>query len=275
MGGGKKSKAPAAPDYAALAQAEAVENRKTAEELTKWNRPTQKGALGNQISWSKDANGNWTQTEVWDPRVKKGYNEGFKIRDEAMAKLPGAEFKGPEAIGAFDPNTSGKAASDAMYASYMSRAGREQGDQQQQMQTQLRQQGLQPGTEAYDRAYQNLLRAQGDVNTKANLDSIVLGGNEARQNYASQLAGQNQAYSQADANYSRLWDTAGAANNLLNSQYRPTYQGFSGAAGYNPADMMGAAQAQYNAKMGGYNTQQGKKGSNMNAGMGMMGSIFG
>lgn len=263
MGGGK-GKAPAAPNYSALASQDAEAQRKTAELITQQNRPTQKDALGNQISWSKDANGNWTQSETWDPRVKKGYNEGFKIRDEAMAKLPGAEFKGPEAIGAFDPNASGKAASDAMYASYMSRAGKQQGDDQQAMQTQLRQQGLQPGTEAYDRAYKNLLTAQGDVNTKANLDSIVLGGNEARQNYQSQLAGQNQAYSQADANYTRLWDTAGAANNLLNSQYRPTYQGFSGATGYNPADMMGAAQAQYGAKMGGYNAQQAKKGNTMN-----------
>jgi hypothetical protein len=62
---------------------------------------------------------------------------------------------------------------------------------------------------------------------------------------------------------------------MLNSQYRPTFTGFSGATGYNPADMSGAAQAQYNTKMGGYNAQQGKKGSTLNAGMGMAGSIFG
>jgi hypothetical protein len=302
MGGGKKSKAPPAPNYTAIAAQDAAAQKETAELITQQNRPTQKDALGNSINWTKDASGNWTQTENWDPRVTQGYDQAFKLRGDAMVDLAGGEFQDPGKVkdyqnnagpvAQFDPTT-GKAASDAMYASYMSRAGKEQGDQQAQMQTQLRQQGLQPGTEAYDRAYKNLLTAQGDVNSKANLDSIVLGGNEARQNYQSILAGQSQKYNQgvtdyqtkmagqdqnykqADANYSRLWDTAGAANNMLNSQYRPTYQGFSGATGYNPADMLGASQAAYNAKMGGYNTQQGKKGSTMNAGMGMMGSIFG
>jgi hypothetical protein len=375
MGGGKKSKAPPAPNYAAIAAQDAAAQKETANLITQQNRPTQKDALGNSMNWTKDAEGNWTQTEVWDPRVTQGYDNAFGLRDKAMQGAIGAEFKGPaqvadyqnkaggvsdfvNAAGAlgnftntagsiadykntsgpvaqFDPN-SGKAASDAMYASYMSRAGKEQGDQQQAMQTQLRQQGLQPGTEAYDRAYKNLLTSHGDVNAKANLDSIVLGGNEARNNYASvlggqqqswnqgqgdyqaslagqgqrfnqslagsqqnqslqgqrfdqglsgyqaNLAGQNQRYQQgigdysakmqgqdqkyrqADADFTRKWDTAGAAQNLLNTQYRPSYQGFSGATGYNPADMMGASQAQYAAKMGGYNSQQAKKGNTMN-----------
>jgi len=275
MGGGKKSSAPAAPNYSQLQKQDAQAAKETAELITQQNRPTQNNPFG-QMNWKKDAAGNWTQTETWDPRVMQGYDQAFALKDKTMQDLMKAgPFKGPGEVDQFDPYASGQAAGDAMYESYMSRAGKEQGDQQAKMQTQLRQQGLQPGTEAYDRAYKNLLTSQGDVNAKAALDSRVLAGNEARQNYASYLSGQNQSYSQADADYSRAWDTAGAANNMVNSQYRPTFSGFSGATGYNPADMSGAAQAQYNAKMGGYNAQQGKKGSTMNAGMGMMGSILG
>ena len=273
MGGGKKSKAPAAPDYAALQTQDATAAKETAELITQQNRPTQNNPFG-KMSWGKDAAGNWEQTETWDPRVTRGYDQAFALRENALDKVGSTEFKGPGEVDQFDPYASGQAAGDAMYESYMSRAGKEQGDQQAKMQTQLRQQGLQPGTEAYDRAYKNLLTSQGDVNAKAALDSRVLAGNEARQNYDSYLRGQNQSYGQADSDYSRAWDTAGAANNMVNSQYRPTFSGFSGATGYNPADMSGAAQAQYNSKMGGYNAQQGKKGSTMNAGMGMMGNIL-
>lgn len=302
MGGGKKSKAPAAPDYSALATQDAEAQRKTAELLTKQNRPTQKDPLGNKLSWSQDANGNWTQSETWNPKITQGYNDALAMREKAMKEAQNAQFKGPAAVADyqntagsvadFDPNASGQAASQAMYDKYWKDASWEQGFDRQGMQTQLRQQGLQPGTEAYDRAYKNLLQAQGDTNTKAKYDSIILGGNEARQNYQSQLAGQgqrwqqgigdyqtkmqgqDQKYRQADADYTRKWDTAGASSNLLNTLYRPTYQGFSGATGYNPADMLGASQAQYAAKMGGYNAQQQKKGNTMNTAASLGGSAM-
>ena len=311
MGGGKKSSAPASPDYNKVAQTEAAENRKTAEQLTGWNRPTQNNPFG-KVEWTQstnytpeqqakrdrlqakidaakpgstaqkqlqkqlnDINGSvgWTQNETWDPRIMAGYDQALGLKDKAMSDAAGAEFKGPDAVN-WDPFGS-KQYADALYTNYAGRAIKEQGEAQDKMQTQLRQQGLQPGTEAYDRAYKNLLTSQLDANAQASLDANTRGYDLYRNDFNARTAAQNQAYQQADADYGRAWDTAGAANNLLNSQYRPAFSGFSGASGYNPADMMGAAQAQYNAKMGGYNAQQGKKGSGLNAGMGMMGSILG
>lgn len=272
MGGGKKSKAPAAPNYEAIAAQDAAAQKETAKLITQQNRPTQNNPFG-KMEWSQDAAGNWTQKETWDPRVMAGYDQAFKLKDKAMKDVQGAKFEGPEAVN-WDPFGS-KQYADALYTNYAGRAIKEQGEAQQKMQTQLRQQGLQPGTEAYDRAYKNLLTSQLDANAQASLEANTRGYDLYRNDFNARTAAQNQAYQQADANYSRLWDTAGAANNMLNSQYRPTFSGFSGATGYNPADMLGASQASYNAKMGGYNAQQGKKGSSLNAGMGMMGSILG
>lgn len=299
MGGGK-SKAPAAPNYEKLAQNEAVENRKTAQELTAWNRPTQNNPFG-QVSWDRQVSyspeqeaerrkltkqmnkyspgsaqykqyqqrlnaitgtDNWTQNETWDPRIMEGYDKLFEAQKGAYEGLPGA-FEGGPAMPQYDEAYRKQYEQD-MYDSVMNRARPEQERQQAQFTTRLRQQGLQPGTEAFDRAMQNMMTSHGDVNTQAALQARMEGGNQARQEYTTALQGQNQAYGQAKDIWGSAFDRAGAVQGLMGGQYRPTFQGFSGATGYNPADMMGAANAGYQSKMGEYNAGQQKKGNTMN-----------
>lgn len=57
------------------------------------------------------------------------------------------------------------------------------------MESRLRMQGLQPGTEAYDRAYRNLLVAQGDVQSQAQLQGMMAGSQEARNVFGTELQG--------------------------------------------------------------------------------------
>jgi len=300
MGGGGKGKAPAAPNYEQLAKSEAAENRKTAQELTAWNRPTQNNPFG-QVSWErgtsyspeqeaqranltakmnsakpgssayKDAKkklegitgtDNWTQNETWDPRIMEGYDKLFDAQKGAYEGLPGAFEGGPD-LPQYDEAYRKQYEQD-MYDSVMNRARPEQQRQQEQFTTKLRQQGLQPGTEAFDRAMQNMMTSHGDVNTQAALNARMAGGDQARQEYITALQGQNQAYGQAKDTWGSAFDRAGAVQGLMGGQYRPTFQGFSGATGYNPADMMGAANAGYQTKMGGYNADQQKKGNTMN-----------
>ncbi len=249
-------------------------------------------------------------------------------------------------IGDFDRTQGDKVAAD-VYESVMGRARPEQQRETSALDVQLRQQGLQPGTEAYNRAMQNLTTAHGDVSTQAGLDSTLAGYNAARDiyntnlggqsqrygqlqgdysanlagqnqrfgqgvdeyntnlagqnqrynqssnDYTSNLAGQNQRfgqelegynanankdaqalqsaqqlqaqqYSQALQNYALPLERAQATTNLLGSAPGGQWQGFSGATGYNPADLTGAAQSQYEAQMGGYNAGQNKKGGMMN-----------
>jgi hypothetical protein len=325
MGGGKKQKAPAAPDYAALQQSDALANRETAQELTRWNRPTQVDQYGNTLNWSQDAQGNWTQSQTMNPLIKAGQDQALAAYLKASQEASNqGSFQAPsydmvnnrywEAIGNgnFDPNAYGsigefdrtqgdKVASD-MYESSMSRLRPQQEQDVAAIDSKLRQQGLQPGTEAYDRAMKNMTTSQGDVNSKLALDSTSAGYNAAMGIYNTNLGGQNQRfnqglegynantdqdwkafqgalgsqdqqYAQAMASYNLPMERAQAASQLFSQAPGSNWQGFGTASGYAPADMTGAANASYQAKMGGYNSGQNKKNSMMGAGT-SLGSAF-
>jgi len=327
MGGGKKSKAPAAPDYAALQQSDALANRQTANEITRWNRPTQIDAYGNTINWTQDGAGNWTQSQSLNPWFQMAQTNAFNTFANSAQDLANqGQFQAPsydmannrywEALsnGNFDPNAYGtigefdrsqgdKVAQD-MYESSMSRLRPDQARTQEALDVKLRQQGLQPGTEAYNRAMQNEMTSQGDVNAKLALDSTGAGYNAAMGIYNTNLAGQGQRfnqglegynantdqdwkafqaamgsqqqqYNQALQNYSLPMERAQAAAQLFSQAPGGQWQGFSGATGYNPADMTGAAQAGYQAKMGNANASAGKKNSMLGAGTSLGGAFLG
>jgi hypothetical protein len=239
--GSKKSKTPKAPDYASLAKQDAASQRQTAQELTAANRPTQIDAYGNRIDWSQDpTTGAWTQkTSLNDTLrnsnlgVQSGFNDSVAaLRNQGGFNAPGdAPYQqtsgaaldanmqrfntgsfAPNAgnigtftnnagsIGNFDRSQGDKVASD-YYESIMSRARPEQQRESAAIDTQLRLQGLQPGTEAYDRAMKNLMTAHGDVTTKAGLDATQAGYGAAADIYNTNLGGQNQRFNQLLSGY--------------------------------------------------------------------------
>lgn len=325
MGGGKKSKAPAAPNYEALQASDALANRYTAQEITRWNRPTQIDQWGNTLNWSQDAAGNWTQSQTMNPYFQQGQSDafwGYKNAANQMANQ--GAFTGPSVIptyeardralsvGRFDPNAYGaigefdrsqgdRVAAD-MFESSMSRLRPEMARTKEALDVKLRQQGLQPGTEAYNRAMQNEMTSQGDVTAKLGLDATGAGYDAAMGIYNTNLAGQGQRFGQGlagyEANAEQGWKDYQSAMELQKNNYAQSlqnyalpmeraqaaaqlyanapganWQGFSGATGYNPADMTGAAQAGYQAKMGNVNAQAGKKNSMLGAGT-SLGSAF-
>jgi hypothetical protein len=226
----KGGKAPKTPDYSGLAKTDAEEQRKTAEQLTQSNRPTQIDPYGNRIDWTKDANGNWTQQTSLNPTLQAANQDtmsGFRnamgtVAGQGGFNAPGAAQYNPMnnvgmdaatrnfengsftntagAIGNFD-RTQGDQVAHDMYSSAMSRLLPDQQRAQQGLDNQLRQQGLQPGTEAYDRAYKNMLTAHGDVDSKAALDATQAGYNTAQNIYNTNLGGQNQRYNQLAGTY--------------------------------------------------------------------------
>lgn len=264
---GSKSKAPKAPNYAKLANQQAALDRQTWEQQL----VGQQDQYGTS-SWVKDpTTGKYIQKNVMSDELQQQHGTAQDLFGKYQDQLMGqGEFQGPDQI-QWDPN-SGLMAADAMYDSYMSRAGRDQGDAQQKMQIQLRQQGLQPGTEAYDRAYKNLLTSQGDVNAKTYLDSRVLGGQEARANYASALAGQQQNYNQDLQGYQMPWTQASDSLNMWNS-LRSGPSGYSPSGSYGAADVAGAGQKQFESQMAKVNQGNSKKGSTANAAGGIMGGV--
>ncbi len=268
-----KSEAPDAPNYQSLAKAQGEEERKTAGQITAANRPTQLNPYGN-LTWQQDDAGNWTQTENWDPRIKSVKDQSLAMQNSMINALRKRDtFSGPESI-KYDPNA-GDAMSDALYESVMGRTRVEQGRERDAIDTKLRQQGLQPGTEAYDRAMKNVMTSQGDVSAKAALDARLAGGQEARQEFGARTTAQQNEYGQKLNEYQMPWEELSRAQGAEHGVQAPQFQGFSGATGYQPADMLGAAQQQYATAMGQTNAQNAKKGNIMSGGIGAAGSIWG
>ena len=262
----------------------------------------------------------WTQTVTLSPQQKALQDKylanqtaalgGLNSSLAAMLKQGGfdvSKFKtSTKPMGAYSANLptyderNGKAVSDALYRSVMDRARPQQQQDMAAMQNQLRQQGLQPGTEAYDRAIRNLMTSQGDVNAQAANQATIGGYEEARNRYLAQLQGsaegrqgylanlqandQNftqslqsnaQNFGQALSGYNQPLQNAAAYAALAGNAPSPQFSGFSGATGYNPADLLGAANASYQAQMGAANSSNAKKGSTLGAGLGFAGSFLG
>lgn len=179
-----------------------------------------------------------------------------------------------------DPEFNGDSVANALYDSVMSRAAPQQKRDKDYLDTQLRQQGLIPGTEAYNRSMQNLLTSQGDVVTKASQDATLAGASEGRAKYAAYLGGQGQQYGQDQNTYQinrnqPLQELSGMAGLAGGTPYTPTYTGFSSATGYNPTDLLGAAQATQAANQSKANASNSKKGGLLSAGTSLGGAYLG
>lgn len=250
------------------------------------------------------ANGTWTQQQTLNPETKAAWESYMKNANQASSSYgdilnkylsnysqgPGlANFSsGAQNLkGYSDPEFNGDSVANALYGSVMDRGRVEQQRQSDALTSQLRNTGLQPGSEAYDRAMKNLMTSQNDSNLLAAQNATLAGGAEGRAKYASYLGGQGQQYGQDLSTYGAnagtyqvnrnqpLQELAGMAGMASGNPYQPTYQGFSGATGYNPTDLVGAAQAQYGAKQAGANASNSKKGGLLGAGASLGGSYLG
>lgn len=309
---GSSPKQPPPPDYAGLARQQEEIDRRAMDRQTQINRPNQYGPLGS-IEWERDPQtGDWTQRETWSPEVMQQYQQSLNLNQQQMQVLQELmgrpDFQSDTRAPDFDPyqmNTGhfegtewtvpeyDQAAGDE-YArmftdSLLARITPQQERDQQAMQNQLRMQGLQPGTEAYNRAYQNMLTSHGDVQSQAQLQGMLAGSKEARDIFDAQLRGMmaKGEHNRADYGMSLAGDSAHAANNAQNQQLGlatqaqqysqqlqqymnpfqtssyimqqpgnfmgPSFQSFN-QAGHSPgADQLGAAQQSYAQQMQRYN----------------------
>lgn len=260
MGG--KSKAPPPPDYKALAKEQAALNEKALQQQTVANRPDQINALGS-IKWTQDPKtGKWTQVESLDPRVQGLLDQSLGLQGKSMSQIEElmnrGGFNGGPAMPTYD-QAAGDAYAKTFTDSLLARIKPQQEIDQRAMETKLRLKGLQPGTEAYDVAYKNLLTSQGDVNAQATLQGQLAGSQEARDIYTTQLTGQQQGYTQALNNYLLPWQTASASQGLANNVTMPTFQNFATSGMAQAPDMMGAAQQGYAQQVQAANDKAAKK----------------
>lgn len=232
--------------YASAAEKTAAANLAGAQAATAANRVNQYTPYGNLVytQTGTDANGNpmWSATQSLAPQfqgafedisgqVAQGYGQGFNPNLPSIGINPGENYE--QAI--------------------MRRLQPTQERQSKQLDAQLANQGIMPGSEAYNTAKQQLAQQQNDQ-----LTSAVVGG------FNTGLAANQQAYNQALTNYQLPLATLSQFRSATAPSYVNPYQQAAVAG----PDYLGAYTAQQNYNLG---LQNAQNASNANLTSGLFG----
>jgi hypothetical protein len=268
MGGGKGGGAPPPPDYTAAARETASGNLDAARAATAANRVNQVTPYG-RLDYSitgEDPYGNptWTATQSLSPDQQQlldyqnqtsmglgrlaGQGLGYV---EEMLKTPFDTSRLPST--GFNPSQSYQDA-------YMQRLAPQIQQGQEQLAQRLANQGIQIGSDAYDRAMMNQAQRENDLLLGATTQGFGV-GQQARQS-----ALQEQAYLRNEPLNTLSAVRTGSqvtGPQFVNSAQQATTQG---------PDLLGAAQMTNNAQMGAYNAGQAGQNSMTSGLMGLAGA---
>lgn len=263
------SSPPPAPDNVAAANATAQGNLDAARAATAANRVNQYTPYGN-LEYSvngQDPYGNatWSAKQTLSPEQQQIFDQTMKLNTGLMGTAnsgldyanqvlshPGVDLSQLPQTG-FNP---GQSYQDAMMTRLQPQIDREN----QQSDAQLANQGIGQGTQAYNNAKQVLNQSHNDL-----LNSATVQGFNAGQQ-ANQNAFQQQSYNQMQPinviNALRTGSQVQSPNYASSAQQTTT----SGA------DLMGAANQDYAAKMGNYNANTAQNNANTSAAVGVLGA---
>lgn len=257
--------APPPPDYTGAAAATAAGNIDAARVATKANRVSQYtpyGSLtysnigGDPDSWQSNINLSSTGQALLDQQNRTSGNLAG-LQDAATARMSGQLGQGiPEA---YDPRKATNNASQLINE----RLAPQQARDRSSMDTQLVNQGLRPGTEAYDNAMESLGRTQNDARLQAELQGINLGQSQQAQTYQQTAANRNIPINELNA--------IRTGSQVTN----PTFSNAPQQGQTAGPDLLGAANSQYGAAMSGYNAQQAGNSNFMSGLMGLGGQLGG
>jgi hypothetical protein len=267
LGLGPAPSAPAAPDYRAAAQETAAGNLDAARAATAANRVNQVTPYGNldySISGT-DPYGNptWTATtslsdvgqQLLNNQNAASLGLGGTI-NAALGRVQstmGEEFNPNLPSTGFDP---GQSYQDA----YMQRLAPQLEQSRESMQAKLANQGVAPGTQAYENAMRQQAQRENDLLLGATTQGFGV-GSQANQ----------QAFNQEMTKYNMPLNTLSALRSGSQVQ-NPSFVNSSQQATTSGADILGAAQMGYNAQMGDFNQKQAAQ-QNFNQGlMGLAGA---
>ena len=267
LGLGPAPSAPAAPDYSGAAQATAAGNIEAARVATAANRVNQVTPYGNlnYAVTGSDPYGNptWTATQTLSPAQQQlldyqnqaslglgrlagqglGYVENMLQTPFDTSKLPSTGFN----------------PSQSYQDAYMQRLAPQLQQGREQLQQRLANQGIDIGSEAYDRAMMQQAQRENDLLLGATTQGFGV-GQQARQS-----ALQEQAYLRNEPLNTLSAVRTGAqvqGPQFVNSAQQATTAG---------ADILGASQMGYNAQMGDFNAKQAAQAA-LNQGLFSLGS---
>lgn len=286
MGGGwiayKDSPSPPpAPDYVGAANAQGAANKDAAIASAMMSNPNINTPYGYQrVSYAPDGNGNFIPTvdQGLSPESQRVYDAQQKTR-LGLADLSNTgtgiakgvlgnqfQFNGPGVQTSLDtsgiakmPVNAGMTGQDAI----LSRLEPQMARQRTSLETQLTNQGLRPGTEAWDNSMRDFSQQQTDQRTQAAAQGIGLDMTANNQGFNQALQGGqfgNTAQGQmlAQALQQRALPLNEITALMSGSQIQsPQFQGYQGA-NIAPAPIMAGTQAQGQAAQNIYNQQVGQ-----------------
>jgi hypothetical protein len=258
FGGGPDTPEP--PDYQALATQQANLNRQFAQEATQANRPGQVTPFGS-VNWTRDAKGNWTQTTTLSPEQKRLLDAQNKASQQ-MAQNFGffggkinQAFKNP--ITARDLPASMINAGETGQQAIMRRLAPEIARDRAALQQQLANQGLPPGSEAYNNAMSLQQQQENDLLSQAAQAGIKIGQDAQNQQFLLKNSIAMQPYNMADAAFGLYSKARGAAAPTM-----PSFPNFSTQAQTSGPDSLTAGTNAYNSALGQYNAQVAQANKN-------------
>jgi hypothetical protein len=269
LGLGPAPSAPAAPDYSSAAQATAQGNLEAARAATAANRVNQVTPYGN-LNYNitgADPYGNptWTATTSLSDVGQQLLNNQNAASLGLGSTINAALGRTQDVMGqGFNPNlpSTGINPGQSYQDAYMQRLAPQIEQNREMNQARLVNQGIVPGTTAYDNAMRQQQQKENDLLLGATTQGFGVG----------QQANQ-QAFGQELTKYNLPLNTLSALRSGSQVQ-NPTFVNSAQQATTQGADLLGAAQMGYNAQMGDFNAKQAAQQS-MNQGLMGLGGTLG
>lgn len=240
-------KTPAAPNYAAAADAQGVANLNAARTTAKLGNVNQYTPFGNLIF-------NQLPGDRWQSRVTLPKDLQVTVNNE-MANQRALSQIAKGQLGRISDTFGEKydaPSSDDVVNALLERQKPQFDQNRQRLETQLYNSGAVPGSKQWE----NAMRDQITMENDARLAAIIRGDDVRGQRISQDLALRNLPLSEYNALMSGAQPTT------------PSFSAIGTSPGVQAPDLMGATQAQYNASMNNYNAQVGNRNS-------MMGGLFG
>jgi hypothetical protein len=291
LGLGPAPSAPAAPDYTGAAQQTAQGNLDMARAATAANRVNQVTPYGNldYTITGADPYGNptWTAktslSDVGQQLLNNQNQAALGLGGTINAQLgqvqntmsQGFNPNIPQTQTSLD-NQGGMQGWDKANQLLMQRLQPQMQIQQENLDAKLANQGVVPGTEAYNRAKMSLGMQQNDLLNQAQLSGLQAGQtlfNQGLQGAQFGNQAQQQAYNQALTNYNLPLNTLSALRTGAQVQ-NPSFVNSAQQATTGGADILGATQMGYNAQLGASNAANAAQ-QGMNSGLMSLGGTLG
>lgn len=257
------SSAPPPQNFGQAAQQQADASRANVNAQTQANRPNQSSPFATR-TWTQGPNGQWgDSTQFTGPLA--GLNESLQ---QQAAQAMGTPFSLSGLPSLTDGAQAREQAINAAYGSATSRLDPAFQQREEQTRLRLQQQGLVPGSEAFERELSALGRERTDAYGQAMNSAIGQGAQAGQALFNQSLAGRQNALSEALRQRGQAFSELGGLQGLSQQQ------GFIGAGMAQAPDFLQAAGMQGAQDWGRYQFDQQQIADMIGAGGQLAGSLL-